>query len=411
MKHLSTDPYKGTRDFFPEDMAVQRYIFDTWTKTVESFGFERYDASVLEPSDLYRSKGAQNEEMVNDQTYTFTDRGGREVTLRPEMTPTVARMIASKHKALSFPVRWYAIPNLFRYEKMQRGRLREFWQLNCDIFGSSHIASDVEIIALAHRLFIDFGANEKMFSIHINSRSLMHAQISKVLMSDDLFPTFLNLMDKKSKIDEATFTSEMKKICKNGVIPTISPDTYIENILHSLMRMGITNVHFDPTITRGFNYYTGLVFEVFDTSSENNRSMCGGGRFDNLTTLFSDDAISGVGFGVGDVIMRDFLQTHKLLPARYTETAPSIAILPMHDGLSLDAERIAHHFRSHHISSIVDLSGRKLPKMIGAAQDRGITHILILGDDEHASQQYTVKNMVTKSEQSGTLSELITHLT
>ena len=151
MKHLSTDPYKGVRDFYPDDMAVQRYIFDVWSQTAESFGFERYDASMLEPADLYKAKGAENAEMVNEQTYTFIDRGDREVTLRPEMTPTVARMIAKKAKELAFPVRWYSIPNLFRYERAQKGRLREHWQLNCDIFGTDEVAADVEIIALLKR--------------------------------------------------------------------------------------------------------------------------------------------------------------------------------------------------------------------------------------------------------------------
>src|SRR5687768_11871789 len=132
---LSTESYKGVRDFYPPEMAVEQYIFDTWAKVAESFGFERYDASVLEPSELYKGKGAENEELVNEQTYTFLDRGEREVTLRPEMTPTVARMVAGKRRELSLPLRWYSIPNLFRYERAQRGRLREHWQLNVDIFG------------------------------------------------------------------------------------------------------------------------------------------------------------------------------------------------------------------------------------------------------------------------------------
>ena len=136
-KKLKTESYKGVRDFYPEDMAIQRYIFDTWSKTAESFGYERYDASILEPSDLYKSKGAENAEIINDQSYTFIDRGERDVTLRPEMTPTVARMVAGKKRELKFPLRWYSIPNLFRYERPQRGRLREHWQLNCDLFGGN----------------------------------------------------------------------------------------------------------------------------------------------------------------------------------------------------------------------------------------------------------------------------------
>ena len=174
MKPLSTQPYKGVRDFYPDDMAVQRYIFDIWSETAESFGFERYDASVLEPSELYKSKGAENEEMVNEQTYTFTDRGDREVTLRPEMTPTVARMVAGARQQLSFPLRWYSIPNLFRYERMQKGRLREHWQLNCDIFGANDHIADIEIISLAHQMLLNFGADESMFTVRVNNREEMN---------------------------------------------------------------------------------------------------------------------------------------------------------------------------------------------------------------------------------------------
>ena len=156
---LSTQSYKGVRDFYPADMAIQQYIFDTWSETAERFGFERYDASVLEPSALYKAKGAENAEMVNEQTYTFTDRGEREVTLRPAMTPTVARIVAVKWGELARkrPLRWYSIPNLFRYERAQRGRLREHWQLNADIFGATNFEIDVEIIQLAHQIFLDFG--------------------------------------------------------------------------------------------------------------------------------------------------------------------------------------------------------------------------------------------------------------
>src|SRR3989338_2736742 len=163
---LSTDPYKGVRDFYPEDMAIQRYIFDTWAHVAESYGFERYDASVLEPAELYRAK--TGEEIVNEQTYTFKDRGDREVTLRPEMTPTVARMVAARRRELSFPLRWYSIPNLFRYERTQRGRLREHWQLNADLFGVESIEADLELIRMADRIMKNFGAKQSDYEVRLN---------------------------------------------------------------------------------------------------------------------------------------------------------------------------------------------------------------------------------------------------
>src|SRR5574343_1388711 len=158
---LSTESYKGVRDCYPEDMAVQNYIFSTWKKVVERFGYSEYNASILEPAELYRAK--TGEEIVNEQTYTFKDRGDREVTLRPEMTPSVARMVAAKRRELGFPLRWCSIPNLFRYEQPQRGRLREHWQLNVDIFGVFDLWAEVEVINVAFDLMKKFGASEKDF--------------------------------------------------------------------------------------------------------------------------------------------------------------------------------------------------------------------------------------------------------
>ena len=217
-KKLSTDPYKGVRDFYPDDMAVQRYMFSVWEQTAERFGYERYDASVLEPADLYKAKGAENEEMVNEQTYTFTDRGDREVTLRPEMTPTVARMIAGKRRELAFPVRWYSIPNLFRYERTQRGRLREHWQLNCDIFGTDDYSADIEIIALAHQIFMNFGADESMFKILINDKREMADFYNSLGVTDPDTQLAINrLNDRFHKIESEKYQAELLSIINDSI--------------------------------------------------------------------------------------------------------------------------------------------------------------------------------------------------
>src|SRR4051812_4163166 len=165
-KSLSTEPYKGVRDFYPEDMFIENYIFDIMRKTVEQFGYMEYGASILEPTELYKAKSG--DEIVNEQTYSFKDRGDRDVTLRPEMTPTVTRMVAARKKELSFPLRWYSIPNLFRYEKPQRGRLREHFQLNVDLFGVDNANAEVEVISLASSIMKNFGAKSESFSIKIN---------------------------------------------------------------------------------------------------------------------------------------------------------------------------------------------------------------------------------------------------
>src|SRR3989344_6949598 len=184
MKKLSTEPYKGTRDFYPENMRLQNYIFDTMKSVVEKYGYQEYTASIMEESDIYRAK--TGEEIVNEQTYSFIDRGGRDVTLRPEMTPTVARMIANKRRDIVFPVRWYSIPNCFRYERPQRGRLREFWQLNVDLVGASGVKADAEVIAVAHGILRSLGADERNFEIRVSDRRILDSIYDSVGIAEDL---------------------------------------------------------------------------------------------------------------------------------------------------------------------------------------------------------------------------------
>ena len=284
MSKLGTDPYKGVRDFYPEDMAVQNYIFNTWRKTAEKFGYVEYSASILEPAELYKSK--TSEEIVNEQTFTFTDRGGREVVLRPEMTPTLARMIAARRRNLKFPLRWYSIPNVFRYERPQRGRRREHWQLNCDLMGIADVEAEVEIISLAHAIMKAFGAKDDDFEIRLSSRKAL---------------------------PEGVTMETIRRIDKGEEINIDVPETdEIRSAFEYLDKKGVRNAKFDPKIVRGFDYYTGVVFEVFDTSPESRRSLFGGGRYDNLLEMFGVEPIPTVGFGMGDVTIWDFLETHKL---------------------------------------------------------------------------------------------------
>lgn len=413
-KQLSTDSYKGVRDFYPADMAVQRYIFDTWSRTAESFGFERYDASILEPSDLYKAKGAENEEMVNEQTYTFIDRGERDVTLRPEMTPTVARMIAGKRRELQFPVRWYSIPNLFRYERPQRGRLREHWQLNCDIFGGDSVAADVEIIALAHQLLLDFGAKPEMFEIRINNRAEMRQKYADASITDTTTQDAITrLNDRFHKISEAEYKAALQETItdENQVSEIYSLvsgcNEYDTNqVVESLLTLGIENSKIDRSIARGFNYYTGTIFEVFDVSGENNRSMLGGGRYDNLTGMFGGEPISGVGFGMGDVTMRDFLETHGLLSNSVRSTAPTLMVIPMDSAQNLAAQKVAQQFRQAGIRVATDTSTKKVGEKISRANEKGCQYICVIGENELSQNTYTVKNLASGEERIGTSAEL-----
>src|SRR3989344_5174685 len=199
-KKLSTESYKGVRDFYPEEQFLQRYIFEHMERVCELFGYEEYSASVLEPVELYRRK--TSEEIVNEQTYTFTDRGGREVTLRPEMTPTVARMIAARQRELAFPVRWYSIQNFFRYERPQRGREREFWQLNADIIGAPGIEADAEIIAVAHNVMRSLGAEERDFEIRVSDRRILDAMYESVGIEEGAHANVTRLLDRRAKMED-----------------------------------------------------------------------------------------------------------------------------------------------------------------------------------------------------------------
>lgn len=412
MDKLTTEPYKGVRDFYPEDMAVQEYIFDVWRQTAEQFGYLRYDASVFEPASLYKAKGAENEEIVNEQSYTFTDRGGREVTLRPEMTPTVARMIASKQKELAFPVRWYSIPNLFRYERAQRGRLREHWQLNCDIFGALGISADIEIILLAYQILINFGATEEMFEIRVNDRAAMDLVYTNLgITHADQKLALTRLNDRKDKIDQEAYRAGLVEILSDeslvdAVISTIeSTDDNDNKVVAGLKSLGVGNVRLDRSLARGFDYYTGTVFEIFDTNPKNNRAMLGGGRYDSLTTLFGQDAVSGVGFGMGDVTLRHFLESNNILTANLA--TPTIVVLPMNESFELSAQVMAQRFRSVGIRSSVDLSARKMARRLNAAADQLIEYALVLGEDEISTGRVVLKHLHREEEHTGTLDELL----
>ncbi len=319
-KKISTETYKGVRDFYPEDMVIQNYIFSVWRKIAENAGYSEYSASILEPAELYRSKGS--EEIVNEQMFTFKDRGDREVALRPEMTPTLARMVAAKRKSLKFPLRWYSIPNVFRYERPQRGRKREHWQLNCDLMGISGTEADVEIIKLAYDIMKGFGAKDEDFLIKINDRKLFDDVFEKIGgASKSARAEVVRILDRWEKDDNASAELERnlgseKKEQFLELLEKITSTKELDDIKSVLNSKEVNNVVIDTKLARGFDYYTGMIFEVFDTNPANRRSLFGGGRYDNLLEMFGVEPVPTVGFAMGDVTLRDFLETHHKLPVQ-----------------------------------------------------------------------------------------------
>jgi histidyl-tRNA synthetase len=406
MSKISTESYKGVRDFYPEDKFIQKYIFDVMRKTAESFGYAEYDASILEPAELYRAKSG--EEIVNEQTYTFTDRGDREVTLRPEMTPTVARMVAGKYRDLTFPLRWYSIPNLFRYEKPQRGRLREHWQLNVDLFGADGTTADAEVISVASTLMKNIGAKESDFIIRLNSRKLINEVYQKFLFTPEQSQKVTKLLDKKDKITPESFNQALGEIIgsewQNFERVISNNERLLENLgsesesakelvalIEQLETSGVGNVRFDPTLMRGFDYYTGTIFEIFDTNPENSRALFGGGRYDELLAIFDEPKIPAIGFGAGDVTMQDFLKTHDLLPAYKPST--DLFICVMKAEFEPNALALAQALRAEGVNTAIDVSGKKVGDQIKIADKQKVPYILVVGENEVKSDQYTLKRL------------------
>lgn len=402
---LPTEPYKGVRDFYPEDQAFLAYLFSTIRRVVEKAGYVEYHASILEPSELYKAKGQDNEEIVAEQSYTFTDRGGREVTLRPEMTPTVARMVAARRRELGFPLRLYSIPNVFRYERPQRGRLREHWQLNVDLFGSRSLAADAEILAVAYGMMKAFGATDSDFIIKVGSRPAMNAIAAEHKLSEEDTKKFFGLLDRKDKVSSVDFDLELQKlgIDKNRLSPSNVPHD-VEKVLADFRAAGIENIAYDPAVVRGFAYYTGLVFEVFDTHPQNNRALFGGGRYDNLTALFDDEALPGVGFGMGDVTIRDFLEVRGLIPAYTPPTKVYVAVT--RPELAVEAQTLAGEMRRHGVNVAIDFGERKLGDQIKTASKHKIPWLVVVGDDELQSGLYPVRNLASGAEERMSRSEL-----
>ena len=422
---LSTQPYKGARDFYPEDKRLQNYIFSIWKKVCESYGYEEYTAPVLEPIDIYASK--TSDEIVNEQTYSFTDRGGRTVVMRPEMTPSVSRMVAGRRQELAYPIRWYSIPDCWRYERPQRGRNRQFWQLNVDLFGIGTVDADLEIISLADRLMREFGADDSMYQIKVNSRKLINLIMSQYLELDAVqAKQMVRLFDKKDKLKPEDFVEQAKQIFKvdqqnDGLdklkqllraesladLPGILRDSQavkeVQVLFTLLAEHQIATATFDITLMRGFDYYTDIVFEVFDLDPENNRAMFGGGRYDGLVGAYGVDPIAAVGVAMGDAPVENFLERHNLLPKLQSTTQIYAVII---GGVLKEAQDIVRQLRLEGLNVAIDLTDRKPEKQIKAALKMGVSNLLFIGEEEITNQKFILRNVETQKESVLSVSEI-----
>lgn len=416
MSALSTQSYKGTRDYYPEDKAIQNYIFDTWRRVVRQYGYLEYGTPLLEPLALYEAKSGQ--ELADEQTYVFADRGGRTVAIRPEMTPSISRLVAGRRQELSYPARLFSIANFMRYERPQRGREREFWQLNADIFGAEGAVAEAEVIGMAAELFHQFGATDDMFTIRINNRKLINFTMAQYLNLDEVQANaMVKLLDRKNKLPEETFYEQVDEIFGDSqadgrekldvllraksmadLPPEILESNAVDEIreLFTLLEhLGVKSAVFDITLMRGLDYYTGTVFEVFDTDPQNNRSMFGGGRYDGLVGLFGVEPISAVGMAPGLTTTELFLRTHNLLPVQ----APAVdaAIITIGDTTS-SAMLVAARLRKDGLRIANDVTDRKLDKKIKAAAKLGAPFLIFVGETEVREGTYTMRNVETGEE-------------
>lgn len=428
MTALSPQPYKGTRDYYPEDKRIQNYIFDVWRRVVERFGYEEYGAPILENLDIYAAKSGQ--ELVNDQTYTFTDRGGRTVAIRPEMTPSISRMVAARRQELAYPARLYSIANFMRYERPQRGREREFWQLNVDVFGVDTIAADTEIITIADAILKEFGAGKDDYVIRINNRKFIHFMMAEYLgLGAEAALQMTKLFDRRGKITEQDFDEQAAEILgadQAGDITKIKqvidakdieslPDELrrspaleeITALFDGLKKAGVTNTVFDATLMRGLDYYTGTVFEAFDTHPDNNRSLFGGGRYDGLVGLFGAEPISAVGMAPGNTMIENFLDVHGLLPGNTSKTCAYVVVI---NEVFDDANALATQLRAGGLNVEVDITGRKLDKQIKTAVKKNIPYLIFVGAHDAETGQYSVKNIETEAEEKLTPAAIIQKL-
>jgi histidyl-tRNA synthetase len=400
---LSTEAYKGVRDFYPEDWSKLQSVFSTIRKTLELWGYEEYNASPLERAEIYESK--TSEEIVNEQTYTFFDRGDRKVTLRPEMTPTFARMIAAKRRDIPFPARWYSIPNVFRYERPQRGRLREHYQLNVDLAGIPDAKADGEIIVIASEVLLALGAKQEDFIIRVNARTLLAAACKAAgFDTDEAVKNYSRLLDRKSKISHEDYVAGLGAnrhdpllIIEEGTnSEVVEEKEKLMSLIGAFHARGMTNIVFDPETIRGFDYYTGTVFEVFDTNPENPRSLFGGGRYDGLVGMFGGDPIPCVGFGMGDVTLMDFLETHGIAPV--ASSAPELFIGTPSESDFFVAQTFAESLRAAGVRTIVNGNGKTLGDQIRDASRRGIPYFIAYGEQEASSDIVRIKTLAQSEE-------------
>mgnify|MGYP000403927570 CR=1 FL=1 len=397
---------KGTREFYPEQMAVRNYLAEKARQAAHAFGYQEWDGPFLETIDLYAAKSG--EELVKEQSFVFQDRGGDLVTLRPELTPSLARMIAARQNELVYPLRWWSFGPFWRYERPQKGRSREFFQWNVDMLGVNSPEADAELIAVAATFMKSVGLTPGLARIFVNNRRLMDARFEALGIPPAMRLMVSNLVDRRNKMTaenwEAYALEQGLSRQQLDGLKSLLADRDLWKTWDELVRLfaalealGVREyVEFDPNIVRGLLYYTGTVFEAFDLSGGVRRAILGGGRYDNLLADVGGDPLAGVGFAMGDVVIGIVLEENGLLPPFVPTPAP-VLVTVFDESRWLDSLRLAAQLRQAGLNVTCYPEPAKLPKQFKFGDKMGMRVVVVCGPDEAAAGQVTVKDL-----QSGT---------
>lgn len=420
MKQNLIPPVKGTRDFYPEDWAFQNWLYDKFRQVAQLFGFEEYEGPILENLDLYAAKSG--EELVKKQAFTLKDQSGKILALRPEMTPTLARMIAQKANQLTFPVKWFSFGRRFRYEKPQKGRGREFFQWDVDILGVESPEADAEVIAVAATLYQKLNLSPKEVKIKINDRQLLQARFLSLGIPEERIVEVFRLADKKDKVNrlefieiakEKNFTEDQAKAILQILEEkdAFQDSPWLVTLLEILKKYGYSEyIEFDPGIVRGLEYYTRTVFEGWD-AKEQFRAIWGGGRYDNLVSqVGSPLKIPGVGFAMGDMVLAELLKTLGKYP-QLNPNPTKVLITVFSPELYEKTLEIANFLRSKQINTeVYPSSSTKLEKQLKYADKKKINYVIIAGPEEVNKGNVVLKNLFSGEQKTLNLLNLVEEL-
>jgi histidyl-tRNA synthetase len=409
---MQPKPLPGFRDFYPADLALRAHIFGTWRAVAARYGFEEYDGPPLEPLELYTAKSG--DEIVG-QLYAFTDKGGREVAMRPEMTPTLARMVAARANGLKKPIRWFSIPQLFRYERQQRGRLREHFQLNADLIGEPGPLGDAEIIALAVDSVRAFGLGPSDFRVRLSDRRLLTALLTGLGLDPTQSAVVYQVLDKLQRVPEAASVERLEQagIPRNAIDRilglarvrrwdalagaagelggALEAGTPLERTIAALDAMGLGEyLDLDLGVVRGLAYYTGTVFELFDARGEL-RAICGGGRYDHLLAALGGVDLPALGFGMGDVVLAELLRDRGLAPAAGATVDVFLAAIGGDDLPAMLG--LAQELREAGLRTEYALAPQAVGKQLKLADSRGARAAIVIGPDDRARGEVMLKDL------------------